>query len=52
MIITIRVPDDTVKMQFATQTGENYEMWFPVKFGDYVSVQQEDKDGGAADEDT
>lgn len=52
MIITIRIPDDTVKMQFATQTEEKYEMWFPVKYGDLVAVQREDKDGGAADEDT
>lgn len=48
MIITIRVPDDTVKMQFATQTEEGYELWFPVKYGDLISVQQ---DGGDLDED-
>lgn len=41
MIITIRVPDNVIKLQYATQDGNNYEQWETLVFGEIVSVQAE-----------
>lgn len=49
MIITIRVPDNVIKMQYVT-SDDGYEEWHTVTYGELVRVEPEDnaeKSGGA-----
>lgn len=45
MIITIRVPDDTIKMQYATQGGDSYDQRETLTFGEIISIQAEKNTG-------
>lgn len=51
MIITIRVPDNAVKLQYSKSGDGGYEEWQNVTMGDFVEVRQEDKSAGGTDED-
>lgn len=42
MLITIRVPDEAVKLQYAT-ASEGYESWTAVTMGDIVAVEKEER---------
>lgn len=46
MIITINVPNETVKLQYATIDENGYEEWKTVTFGEIVSVQADHAEGG------
>ena len=41
MLITIRVPDDTVKLQYIYEGEEGYDVTKTVTMGDIMSVQKE-----------
>lgn len=42
MIITVSVPDNAVKMQYATLESDGYEMWTTLTFGQVIGVQREE----------
>lgn len=49
MIITIKVPDNTIKLQYATQDGGGYEQWETLTFGEIINVQAEQNGGKDTD---
>lgn len=49
MIITIKVPDNVVKLQYATQENEDYEQWATLTFGEIVNIQAEQNGGKDTD---
>lgn len=49
MIITIKVPDNTIKLQYAAQDGGDYEQWETLTFGEIISVQPEQNGGKDTD---
>lgn len=44
ILMTIRVPDNIEKMQYATQDDNGYEVWTTLKFGQVISVKEEESD--------
>lgn len=49
MIITIKVPDNTIKLQYATQDGGGYDQWETLTFVEIISVQAEQNGGKDTD---
>lgn len=43
MLVTIRVPDDAIRVQYAIDR-DGYETWQTITLGDIINVQTESRD--------